>query len=139
MQAVHRTGFREFVIDAYLSFRHGNELPENAAMTTIAHPLSGWKRVVAPAAAVRGPLLAALAYFVGAESAFLVGTLSDRIFAPFWPPNVILFAVLLLAPTSRWWLYVLAATPAHVVAELQVGWTCCRWPSRSRPIAPSPC
>jgi PAS domain S-box-containing protein len=90
-------------------------------MTTIAHPLSGWQRVVAPAAAVRGPLLAALAYFVGAESAFLVGTLSDRIFAPFWPPNVILFAVLLLAPASRWWLYVLAAAPAHVVAELQVG------------------
>jgi PAS domain S-box-containing protein len=70
---------------------------------------------------LRGPLLTALAYLVGAESAFLVGTLSDQIFAPFWPPNVILFAVLLLAPTSRWWLYVLAAAPAHVVAETQVG------------------
>jgi PAS domain S-box-containing protein len=73
------------------------------------------------AAYLRGPALAALAYFVGAESAFLVGTLSDRIFAPFWPPNVILFAVLMLAPMSRWWLYILAAVPAHVIAELQVG------------------
>ena len=90
-------------------------------MTTIAHPLPGWQRFIPPAAAVRGPLLAALAYFVGAESAFLVGTLSDRIFAPFWPPNVILFVVLLLAPMSRWWLYILAVVPAHVVAELQVG------------------
>src|SRR5215831_20566046 len=70
---------------------------------------------------LRGPILVSVAYLVGAESAFLVGTLSDRIFAPFWPPNVILFAVLLLAPTSRWWLYVAAAAPAHVIAELQVG------------------
>jgi PAS domain S-box-containing protein len=70
---------------------------------------------------LRGACLAAVAYFIGAESAFLIGTLSDRIFAPFWPPNVILFFVLLLAPRSRWWLYILAAVPAHVVAELQVG------------------
>src|SRR5262249_48082965 len=73
------------------------------------------------AKALRGPLLTAIAYLVGAESAFLVGTLSDRIFAPFWPPNVILFGALLLAPTSRWWLYVLAAWPAHMIAELHVG------------------
>jgi signal transduction histidine kinase len=73
------------------------------------------------AAAARGPLLVAIGYLVGAESAFLIGTLSDRIFAPFWPPNVILFGALLLAPTSRWWLYILAAAPAHVIAELHVG------------------
>lgn len=66
------------------------------------------------------PVLASLAYFVGAEAAFLVGTLSDRIFAPFWPPNVILFCALLFAPPTRWWLYVLAAFPAHAVAELHV-------------------
>jgi PAS domain S-box-containing protein len=94
---------------------------ENAAMTTITHPPLGLRRFVPASAAVRGPLLAAFAYLVGAESAFLVGTLSDQIFAPFWPPNVILFAVLLLTPTSRWWLYVLVAVPAHVVAEMQVG------------------
>lgn len=90
-------------------------------MTTITHPPLGWQRFAPPAAAVRGPFLTALAYLVGAEGAFLVGTFSDRIFAPFWPPNVILFAVLLLAPMSRWWLYILAAAPAHVVAEMQVG------------------
>src|SRR5262249_12577820 len=70
---------------------------------------------------LRGPSLVAVAYFLGAEGAFLVGTLSDRIFAPFWPPNVILFAVLLQVPISRWWLYVVAVVPAHVVAELHVG------------------
>ena len=77
--------------------------------------------LTALALATRGPLLTAAAYLIGAESAFLIGTLSDRIFAPFWPPNVILFCALLLAPTARWWLYILAVWPAHVVAELHVG------------------
>jgi signal transduction histidine kinase/integral membrane sensor domain MASE1 len=70
---------------------------------------------------IRAPILVAFAYFLGAEAAFFVGTLSDRIFAPFWPPNVILFCALLLAPERRWWLYLAAAFPAHLAAELQVG------------------
>lgn len=88
-------------------------------MTASAHSTQSWyDRAVL---AARGPLLTAVAYLIGAESAFLVGTLSDRIFAPFWPPNVILFCALLLAPTARWWLYVLAVLPAHIIAELHVG------------------
>jgi len=68
----------------------------------------------------RAPLLTSLAYLIGAEAAFLVGTLSDTIFAPFWPPNVVLFCALLLAPAHRWWIYLVAAAPAHILAELQV-------------------
>lgn len=68
-----------------------------------------------------GPLLLSVAYYLGAQAAFLLGTLSDRIFAPFWPPNVILFCALLFVPYKRWWLYGVAAVPAHVLAELQVG------------------
>jgi len=63
----------------------------------------------------------AVAYFVGAEIAFFIGTLSDKIFAPFWPPNIILFCALVLVPWKRWWVYILAALPAHVAAELGVG------------------
>jgi signal transduction histidine kinase len=70
---------------------------------------------------LRGPLLLALAYFLGAEAAFYIGTLSDRIFALFWPPNVILFCALMIVPQRDWWLYIAAAFPAHVVAELGVG------------------
>jgi len=63
----------------------------------------------------------AIAYYVGAEAAFYIGTLSDKIFAPFWPPNVILFCALLLVPERRWWLLIAASAPAHVAAELGVG------------------
>jgi hypothetical protein len=37
------------------------------------------------------------------------------------PPNALLLACLLLAPTRRWWLLILAAFPAHLLAELQGG------------------
>src|SRR5215211_2715556 len=69
----------------------------------------------------QAPLLLALAYFAGAEAAFYVGTLSDKIFAPFWPPNIILFITLLLVPERRWWLFIAASFPAHAVAEFGVG------------------
>jgi PAS domain S-box-containing protein len=71
--------------------------------------------------AVKMPFLVAVLYFIGAETAFLIGTLSDKIFAPFWPPNIVLFCALLLVPTRQWWIYILATLPAHVVAELGVG------------------
>src|SRR5262249_52496344 len=67
------------------------------------------------------PLIAALAYYLGAHAAFIVGTLSDKIFAPFWPPNIVLLCALLLSPYRRWWLVILAIFPAHVIAEVGVG------------------
>src|SRR5262245_45862502 len=67
------------------------------------------------------PVVVAVAYYLAAQAAFYIGTLSDRIFAPFWPPNVVLFCVLLLVPRRTWWIYILAAFPAHVLAELSVG------------------
>jgi signal transduction histidine kinase len=82
-------------------------------------PSLAWLRETT--ASLRGPALAALIYFLGAEAAFYIGTLSDRIFALFWPPNVVLFCALLLAPQRRWWLYIAAAFPAHVIAEVGVG------------------
>jgi PAS domain S-box-containing protein len=65
-------------------------------------------------------LAVALAYYVGAEVAFWIGTLS-YFFAPLWPPNMILLCALLQAPYRRWWLYVLAAFPAHFAAEAEMG------------------
>src|SRR5262245_60217731 len=67
------------------------------------------------------PVLVAIAYYAAAQAAFWIGTLSDKIYAPFWPPNVVLFCTLLLVPKRHWWLYILAVFPAHVTAELGVG------------------
>jgi integral membrane sensor domain MASE1 len=67
------------------------------------------------------PIVVAIAYYFGAEAAFYIGTLSDKIFAPFWPPNIVLFISLLYLPTRRWWILIAATFPAHLAAELQVG------------------
>jgi PAS domain S-box-containing protein len=85
--------------------------------------------VVARAAGIRSrdlsglanPLLVAFAYYLAAEAAFFIGTLSDNIFAPFWPPNTILLCALLFTPPSRWWISIAAAFPAHAFAEYRVG------------------
>jgi signal transduction histidine kinase/integral membrane sensor domain MASE1 len=66
-------------------------------------------------------LIVAVAYYLAAEAAFAIGTLSDKIFAPFWPPNIVLFCALMLAPIERWWIFILAALPAHALAEWRVG------------------
>src|SRR5258708_6098974 len=66
-------------------------------------------------------LLTFFAYLIAAELAFFVGTFSDKIFAPFWPPNIILLSTLLLARRGWRWIGVLAAFPAHVIAETRVG------------------
>ena len=81
-------------------------------------PLSRVRQAVAQ---LQGPLVVALAYFLGAQAAFYIGTLSDQIFALFWPPNVVLFCALLIVPQRDWWRYIAAAFPAHAIAELGVG------------------
>jgi signal transduction histidine kinase len=69
---------------------------------------------------ISGPFLLAITYYLGAQAAFAVGTLSDRIFAPFWPPNIILLCTLLFVPKRQWWLYIAATFPAHLAAEAAV-------------------
>ena len=71
--------------------------------------------------ATQAAILVFVGYWAGAEAAFLVGTLSDKIFAPFWPPNIVLFCALLVLPRERGWLALAAAFPAHVIAELGIG------------------
>ena len=65
-------------------------------------------------------ILVALAYYFAAEAAFAIGTLT-QMFAPFWPPNVVLLCALLMAPRRQWGLYITVVFPAHAIAELGVG------------------
>ena len=60
------------------------------------------------------------AYLVGAGIGFAL------VFPPttpsvLWPPNSILTVALLLTPVRRWWIYLLAAFPAHLAIELTAG------------------
>ena len=71
-------------------------------------------------AAVEPALLVALAvavsYFLGSLLGLSARFPSTQISA-IWPPNAILLAVLLLVPRRRWWIYLLAALPAHILAQ----------------------
>ena len=89
-------------------------------MSWPAFPLQS-PRVVNWKDTTQAALIVFFAYLIGAEAAFVVGTLSDKIFAPFWPPNIVLFCALLVLPRERWWLAIAAAFPAHVIAEVKVG------------------
>jgi integral membrane sensor domain MASE1 len=68
-----------------------------------------------PAVLIAGTaVLVAVAYYLGArigeQLRFLPVTTSVL-----WPPNAILTATLLLTRPRRWWIYLLAALPAHVL------------------------
>jgi len=63
-------------------------------------------------------LLACVGYYVGSQIGFAL-TFRPHPVSVLWPPNSILLAVLLLTPVRAWWLMLLAAFPAHVVAQVQ--------------------
>ena len=61
-----------------------------------------------------------IGYYIGARVGFAL-TLHPVPVSTLWPPNSILLAALLLAPTRWWWALILAALPAHLLAELGTG------------------
>ena len=38
-----------------------------------------------------------------------------------WPPTAILLAALLLAPSRRWWVFLFAVAPVHIIVQLKDG------------------
>ena len=56
------------------------------------------------------------AYYAGARVGFAL-TFRSLPTSIFWLPNATMFAVFLVAPPRQWWLYALAALPAHVAAQ----------------------
>src|SRR5216683_1574999 len=66
-------------------------------------------------------ILVGVAYYVGAEAG-LVFRFPPATPSVIWPPNSILTATLLMAAPRRWWIYLLAALPAHMAAGLPAGW-----------------
>ena len=62
-------------------------------------------------------LLVCVSYYIGANIGFIL-RFPPATPSVMWPPNAILTATLLLTPLRQWWIYLLAAFPAHLVAEL---------------------
>jgi integral membrane sensor domain MASE1 len=65
-------------------------------------------------------LLVFAGYYIGAKIG-LAFTFEPNPISVLWPPNSILFAALLLTPPRNWWIVLVAAFPAHLLAELQGG------------------
>jgi PAS domain S-box-containing protein len=65
-------------------------------------------------------LLVCAGYFLGAKIGFAL-KLHPYPISTLWPPNSILLAALLLAPTRSWWVLLLSAFPAHVAIQLANG------------------
>ena len=65
-------------------------------------------------------LAVAAGYYIGANLGLIL-RLPPATPSVMWPPNAILTATLLLAPPRRWPIYLLAALPAHLAAELGLG------------------
>jgi len=63
-------------------------------------------------------LVVAFSYFLVAKTSMDL-RLGGSTKAALWPSNAILVAALLLTPVRRWWMYLLAVVPAHIV----VHWT----------------
>lgn len=64
-----------------------------------------------------GPAATAFAYLLSAMLGEALAFPSAPVSA-LWGPNAILFAALLLAPVKRWWIYLAAIVPVHVIAQL---------------------
>ena len=87
-------------------------------MTTDARPDESAPPPTLPLAAIAA--LVCAAYYFGAQLGFslAVPPLTTSVL---WPPNAILTATLLITPERRWWIYLLAAFPAHVFIQVQAG------------------
>jgi len=79
-----------------------------------------WWRPGLDASSVRWVLFVAVGYYLAARLGFAF-TLRPSPLSTLWPPNALLLAALLLTPSRLWAWLLLAALPAHLLAELQSG------------------
>ena len=62
-------------------------------------------------------LLVGSGYYVGAKIGFAL-TFQPHPVSTLWPPNSILLAALLLSRPRQWWVFLLAAFPAHLLVQV---------------------
>ena len=66
------------------------------------------------------PAAVAAGYFAGSLLGLSLQFPGTQISA-LWPPNALLLAVLLARPPRRWWIYLAAVLPAHLLAQALMG------------------
>jgi len=91
---------------------------DSASVATARHPASAWSAAQQAALLLRlaPPLACAIAYFCAARIGEWLAFPGAPVSA-FWAPNAILLAALVLAPRERWWIYLLAVLPLHLLAQ----------------------
>src|SRR3954471_3526864 len=67
---------------------------------------------------IAAAILTSVGYYIGSLLGFAL-TFQPHPVSVLWPPNTILLAALLLTPTRIWWMLLLAAFPAHCLAQMQ--------------------
>ena len=65
-------------------------------------------------------LMVAVGYYLAARLGFAL-TLQPTPVSTLWPPNALLMAALLLSAPRHWWILIVAALPAHLLAQIQSG------------------
>ncbi len=78
----------------------------------------GTRRKVGLVAQAQPVFLVCASYYAGAWIAKAL-RFPDSHLALIWPPTAILCAALLLTPLRKWWIYLLAVAPVHVLVQLQ--------------------
>ncbi|HKU60910.1 MAG TPA: MASE1 domain-containing protein, partial [Gemmatimonadales bacterium] len=86
---------------------------DDPSSVTSPHPSLGSRTALTAA-------LAGVAYLFAAELGMTL-TMRPQPISTLWPPNAILFGLLLLTPQRRWWVVLLGAFPAHLLVELWSG------------------
>src|ERR1044072_108330 len=76
-------------------------------------------RVMGLTATTLAALLVAASYYLGSEVGFAIRFPSIPT-SIVWPPNSILMPALMLTTPRRWWVYLLATLPAHILIQSQM-------------------
>ena len=71
-----------------------------------------------PARTLAAAALLAAGYYVGAHLGFIL-RLPPSTPSILWPPNAMLTGAMLLTPPRRWWIWLAAVFPVHVLVELE--------------------
>lgn len=66
--------------------------------------------------------LVGVLFYYSAKLGYILAIPPDMV-AAFWPPNTIVLAALLISAKQRWWLFILAMTPAYLYAALESGFS----------------